>query len=169
MPAIANTSSSRAKFLRAIIIATALTGLSTAAVAAETTSLDVLTGSWRGSGTMLFEDGTSDNLSCTGYYKPSPNLSVVIRCKGAETNFELRSKLLKSEGDKVSGTWEERTYNATGDASGTASPGKLSVQFGGSLAGKLDMSFTSSSQSVSVTIETQGTGLKGARVTFSRM
>lgn len=156
------------QFVRALVGAT-IVCLSTAAAGAETTSLDVLTGSWRGSGTMLFDDGTSDNLSCTGYYKPSPTLSVVIRCKGVESNFELRSKLLKSEGEKVSGTWEERTYNAAGDASGTASPGKLSVQFGGSLAGKLDMSFTSSSQSVSVTIETQGTGLKGARINFSRM
>lgn len=161
------TGKSLVHFFRAAIAATVV-GLSPA-VAGSETSLDVLTGTWRGSGTMLFEDGLTDNLSCNGYYKPGPNMSVVIRCKGAETNFELRSKLLKSEGDKVSGTWEERTYNASGDASGTASPGKLSVQFGGSLAGKLDMSFTSSSQAVSVTIETQGTGLKGARVNFSRM
>lgn len=164
----AGTGKSLPQLVRAVI-STTVVGLSTAAAGAETTSLDVLTGSWRGNGTMLFEDGTSDNLSCNGYYRPGPNMSVVIRCKGSETNFELRSKLLKSEGEKVSGTWEERTYNASGDASGTASPGKLSVQFGGSLAGKLDMSFTSSSQSVSVTIETQGTGLKGARVNFSRM
>jgi len=162
-----NSGKSRAQCLRAVIAST-IVSLPSAAISAEATSLDVLTGSWRGSGAMLFEDGTSDNLTCNGYYRPGPNMSVVIRCKGAETNFELRSKLLKSEGEKVSGTWEERTYNASGDATGTASPGKLSVQFGGSLAGKLDMSFTSSSQSVSVTIETQNTGLKGARVTFSR-
>ncbi len=42
-------------------------------------SLDALAGTWRGSGAMLFEDGTSENISCNGYYRPSPNLSVVFR------------------------------------------------------------------------------------------
>jgi hypothetical protein len=95
-------------------------------------------------------------------------LSVVIRCKGTSSNFELRSKL-NSNGDKVSGSWEERTYNAAGDASGTASAGKLNVQFSGSLTGSLEMSFSSSSQSVSVSVDTKGTGIKGARVSLNRV
>jgi hypothetical protein len=132
-------------------------------------ALDVLAGSWRGSGTMLFEDGTAEAMNCNGYYRAGANMSVVIRCKGSDSKFELRSKLLKSEGDKVSGVWEERTYNASGQASGTALPGKLNVQFSGSLAGRLELSFSPSSQSVSVSIDTEGTGLKGARVSFSRL
>ena len=137
--------------------------------AAAQSALDVLAGSWRGSGTMDFEDGTAEAMSCNGYYRSGANMSVVIRCKGTDTKFELRSKLLKSEGDKVSGVWEERTYNASGEASGTALPGKLNVQFSGSLAGRLELNFSSSSQSVSVSIDTEGTGLKGARVSFSRL
>lgn len=138
------------------------------ALAQAQASLDVLAGTWNGSGTMQFEDGKSEKFSCKGYYRASPNLSVVFRCKGTTTNFELRSKLLKAEGSKVSGTWEERTYGVTGEASGTAGPGKLNVRFRGSLAGSLNVSFTPSSQSVSVSIDTKGTGLKGARMSFSR-
>lgn len=145
-----------------------LLSLSAGLAAAETT-LDVLAGTWRGSGAILFEDGKSENISCKGYYRASPNLSVVFRCKGSSTNFELRSKLLKADGEKVSGVWEERTYNVTGDASGTASAGKLNVRFGGSLEGSLNVTFTPSSQSVSVSIDTKGTGLKGAKLSFSRM
>jgi hypothetical protein len=130
--------------------------------------LDALAGTWRGAGTMLFEDGTSEAFTCNGYYRAEPSLSVVFRCKGPETKFELRSKLLKAEGDQVSGVWEERTYNAAGSASGTASAGKLNVRFSGSLDGSLEMSFTPSSQSVSVSIDTPGTGIKGARLSFSR-
>lgn len=140
----------------------------TAEPATAEASLDVLAGTWRGTGTMLFEDGGSESITCNGYYRSGPNMSVVFRCQGGETKFELRSKLLKSEGDKVSGVWEERTYNAAGEASGTASAGKLNVRFGGSLDGRLEMSFTSSRQSVSVSIDTQGTGIKGARLSFSR-
>jgi hypothetical protein len=130
--------------------------------------LDVLAGTWQGRGTMSFEDGKTENISCNAYYKGAGSLSVVIRCKGTSSNFELRSKL-ESNGNKVSGTWEERTYNATGDVSGTTSAGKLNVQFGGSLTGSLEMTFSPSSQSVSVSVGTKGAGIQGVRVSFSRM
>jgi hypothetical protein len=131
-------------------------------------SLDALAGTWHGAGTMSFESGENESISCNGYYKGAASLSVVIRCKGKSSNFELRSKL-EATGEKISGKWEERTYNATGDVSGTASAGKLNVQFSGSLVGSLDMSFTSSSQSVSVSVGTKGAGIKGVQVSLSRM
>jgi hypothetical protein len=130
--------------------------------------LDVLAGTWHGAGTMSFESGATESISCNGYYKGAANLSVVIRCKGTSSNFELRSKL-EASGEKVSGSWEERTYNATGGVSGTASPGKLNVQFSGSLTGSLEMSFSSSSQSVSVSVGTKGAGIKGVNVSLNRM
>jgi hypothetical protein len=136
--------------------------------AAADASLDVLAGSWHGSGTMSFESGKTESISCNGYYRGAGGLSVVIRCKGNSSDFELRSKL-NSNGDKVSGSWEERTYNATGTVSGTAAAGKLNVQFSGSLAGSLEMSFSSSSQSVSVSVDTKGAGIKGVRVSLNRM
>jgi len=149
------------------LISTATIGLSANSAAADA-GLDVLAGTWRGDGTMSFEGGGTESISCNGYYKGAGNLSVVIRCKGTSSNFELRSKL-ESNGDKVSGSWEERTYNATGDVSGTASAGKLNVQFSGSLTGRLEMSFSSSSQSVSVSVGTKGAGIKSVHVSFSRM
>ena len=130
--------------------------------------LEVLAGSWRGNGTMSFESGDTESISCNGYYRGAGNLSVVIRCKGASSNFELRSKL-ESNGDKVSGSWEERTYNAAGEVSGTTAAGKLNVEFSGSLAGALEMSFSPSSQSVSVSVGTKGAGIKGVHVSLNRM
>ena len=59
------------------------------------------------------------------------NMSFVIRCKGPASNFELRSKLLNAEGEgrrSLGGAHLQRY----GRASGTASPGKLNVQFSGS-------------------------------------
>jgi hypothetical protein len=154
------------------LVALALISATTVTVSADSThadaSLDVLAGTWHGGGTMSFESGKSESISCNGYYKGAGYLSVVIRCKGTSSNFELRSKL-ESQGDKVSGSWEERTYNATGDVSGTASAGRLHVRFSGSLTGSLDMSFSSSSQSVSVSVDTKGAGIKGVRVSLNRI
>jgi hypothetical protein len=160
------------KTLLAQLGALALIGAATVSLsansAAANASLDVLAGSWRGDGTMSFESGKTESISCNGYYKGAGNFSVVIRCKGTTSDFELRSKL-ESNGEKVSGSWEERTYNAAGDASGTASAGKLNVQFSGSLTGSLEMSFSSSSQSVSISVGTKGAGIKGLRVSLDRI
>ncbi len=155
-----------ARFGALALVISAFVSLSTNSASAKA-SLDALAGSWRGGGTMSFESGKTENISCNGYYKGGGILSVVIRCKGASSNFELRSKLTSS-GDKVAGSWEERTYNATGDASGSAYPGKLHVQFSGSLKGSLAMSYSSSSQSVSVSVGTKGAGIKGVRVNLRR-
>ena len=101
-----------------VLIGAATVSLPTNPAAADASLAD-LAGTWRGDGTMSFESGETESISCNGYYRGAGNLSVVIRCKGTSSNFELRSKL-ESNGDKVSGSWEERTYNATGDVAGTA-------------------------------------------------
>jgi hypothetical protein len=149
------------------LVSAATVNLSTNSAIADA-GLDVLAGSWRGGGTMSFESGQTEDISCNGYYKGAGTISVVIRCKGSSSNFELRSKL-DANGDKVSGSWEERTYNATGDASGTVSAGKLNVRFSGSLTGSLEMSFSSTNQSVSVSVDTKGAGIKGVRVSLNRI
>ena len=141
-----------------------------ASPATAKSSLDALKGSWAGGGTLTFENGKSEKISCNGYYKNSgggQNVSVVIRCKGSPTNFELRSKF-STKGDHLSGSWEERTYHASGDASGSVAPGSLKANFSGSLTGSLSMSFSSSSQSVSVSVATKGAGIKAVRVSLSR-
>ena len=138
--------------------------------AAAKSSLEALNGSWAGGGTLTLESGKSEKISCNGYYKNSgggQNVSVVIRCKGSPTNFELRSKF-STKGDHLSGSWEERTYHASGDASGSVGPGNLKANFSGSLTGSLSMSFSASSQSVSVSVGTKGAGIKGVRVNLSR-
>ena len=155
----------------------ALTVLFTAAVlfaanrgAAAATPFDVLNGNWEGGGSLSFENGQSEKLGCSGYYKSSDggnSLSIVIKCTGPQSKLELRTKL-DYAGGKVSGSWEERTYNASGSASGAATPNSLNLQFSGGLQGNMSIAFSPSSQSVSVSVSTSGAGLKGAHVSLSR-
>jgi hypothetical protein len=130
---------------------------------------DTLSGTWAGGGNLAYDSGAPDKLECLGYYKSSgagSNLSIAIRCKG-DTKLELRTKL-DYQGGKLSGTWEERTYNASGEATGTATENKLNVQFSGSLSGSMAIEFTPSTQSISVSILTTESGLKGAQVNLAR-
>lgn len=132
--------------------------------------LNTLNGTWGGDGSLAFEDGPAEKLTCLGYYKsPSDgkNLSIVIRCHGDPDKLELRAKLDYDHG-KMSGTWEERTYNASGDVTGQASDKSLDLNFSGSLDGKMSIAFSPTTQSVSVTISTANSGLKGAQISLNR-
>lgn len=141
-----------------------LAGLSIPASAGVLTGL---VGSWGGAGTATFEGGSREKLRCNGYYKGSGgDLSMVIRCASpGGAKIELRGNLHDADG-KVSGTWEERTYNATGNVSGSAAPGSLKVGISGAITGKMSVSFSAASQSVS--IATTGTTLRTVNISFSR-
>jgi hypothetical protein len=127
-----------------------------------------LEGTWGGAGTATFDGGTREKLRCNGYYKGGggSDLSMVIRCASpGGAKIELRGNLHDS-GGKVSGTWEERTYNAAGTITGSTGPGSLKVGISGAITGNMSVSFGTSSQSVS--IATTGTTLRTVNISFSR-
>lgn len=126
-----------------------------------------LVGSWGGGGTATFEGGTREKLRCNGYYKGAgSDLSMVIRCASPSgAKIELRGTV-KESGGRVSGQWEERTYNATGVLSGSAAEGSLKAGISGAITGSMSVAFSSGSQTVS--ISTTGTALRTVNISFSR-
>jgi hypothetical protein len=137
--------------LAAVLLPAAL--LPDPAIAAPA-SFEVVKGSWAGGGALNFKDGRHEALSCNAYYTNASNGSVLttaLRCSGPSGKFELRSNL-NYVGGKVSGSWEERTYNASGEASGTLTEGKLDLNIRGGVAGSITVAFNAASQTVSIAI-----------------
>jgi hypothetical protein len=131
----------------------------------EASPFDTLLGTWRGSGTVRLNTGT-ERLSCNAYYTGGgQRLGMAIRCTSPSGKVEIRSKLSLS-GNQLSGNWEERTYNASGAASGTANPGKLNIRVSGSIQGSMVVNYSRSSQSVS--ISTSGSPLQGVSIRLTR-
>jgi hypothetical protein len=127
---------------------------------------DTLLGSWRGSGQIVLNDGRRERLTCNAYYTGGGSqLGMAIRCQSDTSNVEIRSKLSLS-GSRISGTWEERTFNASGTASGSASGDRISLSIAGGVAGSMQVSFSNSRQSVS--ISTQHIALKSVTISLSR-
>ncbi|MBN9291116.1 MAG: hypothetical protein J0H36_08375 [Hyphomicrobium denitrificans] len=150
--------------------ATLLGWASASAVQAGDLPFNLLNGSWGGGGDLIYTSGPPDKLSCLGYYRSADggkSLGIALRCTGQPDKIEFRSKLAYADG-KLSGTWEERTNNATGNASGTISDNALRVDFGGSLEGTVSIAFSASQQSINITISTAGSELKGAKVSLNR-
>ncbi len=127
---------------------------------------DTLLGSWQGAGQIKLNDGRTERVKCNAYYTGGGSqLGLAIRCQSESSNVEIRGKLSQS-GGRVSGTWEERTFNAAGTASGQASSDRISLQISGGVSGTMNVSYSKSRQSVS--ISTQNIALRSVTISLSR-
>jgi hypothetical protein len=133
--------------------------------AAEPTFAPLL-GSWAGGGTYKLQDGTTERLKCDAYYTGSGSqLGIAVRCSSPNNKIEMRSKLSAS-GTSLSGSWEERTYNAGGDAKGTLSDTKLVLTIAGGVTGSMTITYDQTKQNVA--IATEGSALKSVTIALSR-
>jgi hypothetical protein len=134
--------------------------------AADPSVFDTLLGSWRGGGQLQLSEGRTERLKCNAYYTGGGSqLGLAILCQGESSNIHIRSKLSQS-GGRITGTWEERTFNAEGNASGQATGDKISLQISGGVTGTMLVSYSRSRQSV--VISTQGIALKSVSIDLTR-
>ena len=128
-----------------------------------------LAGTWSGQGKVRLEGGKSETIKCRAYYtlkSGGSDLGMAIRCASPASKIEMRASLSYSGGN-VSGNWEERTYNAAGAVSGSASSSRMSLTIqGGGLNGRMSVRLGDRSQSV--TISTTGSTFRGLDLSLSR-
>ena len=141
---------------------------SAAAPATAQTALSGLAGNWSGGGQIRLQDGRSERISCRAFYTPrdgGSSMGLALRCASTSYKIEFRSSI-QLNGSRVSGTWEERSFNAGGSVSGSASNGALDMAFSGTLSGSMSVSYGPSSQRVS--INTGGGGVSSVSLSLSR-
>jgi hypothetical protein len=128
---------------------------------------DSLRGSWSGSGQIKYDDGTAEGIKCTAYYTgEGAELRLAIRCESGTSKVEIRGQLT-AQGETLTGTWEERTFNAAGDAKGRVSDGKMSLAvFGGGFKGAMSVSAAGNKQSVNIYAE--GIKMKSVSITLGK-
>lgn len=135
--------------------------------AASPEIVSALSGAWGGSGRISYTDGSSEGLSCTAYYTGAESeLRMAIQCRSDKNPVNLRSRL-KIDGRRASGDWEERTFNASGTATGTVDAARLTLNVtGGGFTGTMSVSFGKASHTV--TISTQGIAMTRVSIQLSR-
>ena len=126
-----------------------------------------LDGTWSGSGSVKLENGKTEKLKCKGYYnaKEGNGLGMAINCGNASFKINMRATL-KSAGGQISGSWEEREFNQSGDVSGKATGSGFSLKFTGGVSGSMSVTTSGSSQTVS--ISTGGPGFTGVNLQFAK-
>jgi hypothetical protein len=160
-------------FLRSLRRTSAAAAFASLALAATASAglanpLAGMNGSWSGAGQFRLENGKTESIRCTAHYAPKGGsaLGLALRCASASSRVDLRANLATS-GSRVSGTWEERSYNASGNVSGVAAGNNLRLSIsGGGLSGFMVVTTTGGSQSISV--RTDGSALLGVNISLRR-
>jgi hypothetical protein len=77
------------------------------------------------------------------------------------------ARQLAAQGETLSGTWEERTFNAAGEAKGRVAADKLSLSVvGGGFKGAMSVSTAGGKQSVN--IYSEGIKMKSVSITLGK-
>jgi hypothetical protein len=128
---------------------------------------DNLLGSWGGGGQIRYSDGKSEDIKCTAYYTGGGDkLRLAIRCRGGKAEVEIRGEL-SAQGDKLTGSWEERTFKAAGEANGRYAADKMTLAVsGGGFSGAMTVTTTGTKQVVAITAE--GIEMRSVNVTLSK-
>ncbi|MGD9785654.1 MAG: hypothetical protein AB7E80_05370 [Hyphomicrobiaceae bacterium] len=143
--------------------------ISVSAQASAESPFATLAGSWSGAGQIRLEGEKSESIRCRAYYTTSgggSGLGMAIRCASASNKIEMRANLTYA-GGSVSGNWEERTFNATGEVKGSTTAELMNLNInGGGLNGRMSIRISPSSQKVS--ISTTGSAFRGLNLSLSR-
>jgi hypothetical protein len=127
-----------------------------------------LAGSWSGAGQITLRGGNTERLRCRAYYNAKDggaSLGIAILCASTSYKLELRSTLHADSG-RITGSWEERTFNAAGTLTGRATSGNISLSITGGVSGSMSLAFGGMHQKVSITAE--GTGFEGVSISLAR-
>lgn len=128
-----------------------------------------LSGTWTGNGQVTFEKGQTEQLVCRAYYATKSertSMGLAIRCASASYKFEMRATL-NFEGTQVSGSWEERTFNAAGTVEGSVGESNLQLAIAGVLSGAMSVKVDAAGHRVDFRPRSAD-GLKTVAINFAR-
>jgi hypothetical protein len=154
--------------LAAFLALTMVFGISGNAAVQADGPFTSLAGTWFGGGQISLSGGNTERLRCRAYYNPKDGgaaLGLAILCASTSYKIELRSQL-RSESGRISGTWEERSFNAAGSVSGRATSGNINLSITGGVSATMSVAYGAQQQKVSIT--TDGAGFDSVTISLSR-
>ena len=110
-----------------------------------------LKGYWSGGGTVIPQKGHAEKVSCRVTYNVAGSaVTQNMRCAGTDYKFNTSSKLTYS-GGKISGSWSETTYDASGSVSGTASGNTVHARISGDkFSGRMSINVSGSRHTINI-------------------
>lgn len=144
-------------------ISSALALISTLALAATLTlerptparaePLDSLGGYWTGGGQVALNNGKTERVKCAVTYKVGENGGQIrqnMRCASSDYTINASADL-RVNGANVTGSWEEKTYSATGEVSGKYSGTTFALNIkGANFTAAMNVNTTGCKQNINI-------------------
>ena len=123
------------------------------AVAALASPIEDMNGYWSGNGSVVLSNGSTERVKCSVFYKVSEGGTQIrqsMRCASADYKIDALAEL-RVRGERVSGSWEEKTYSATGEVSGRFADNNfvLSIK-GANFTAAMSVSLSNCKQNISI-------------------
>ena len=138
------------------ISAAAATGLALVVVLiqgpASAGAFSGMDGNWSGGGVLSYANGNKERVKCSVVYKVTENTQIrqSLRCASQDYSINALAELTL-KGAQVTGSWEEKTYSATGQVRGkyTGNEFRLSIE-GGNFTAAMNVNISDCKQSISI-------------------
>lgn len=147
-----------------LALASALTLAAVSCAAAG--PIEDMTGYWSGAGTVLLTSGSTEKVKCAVTYKVGgggTQVKQTMRCASADYNINATAEL-RVNGAQVSGSWEEKTYSATGEVTGRYSGSSFVLSIKGqTFTAGMNVGLSSCKQSINITPQ----GLEVRRISMN--
>jgi hypothetical protein len=127
--------------------------------------IEAMAGYWSGTGSVSLTSGKTERVKCAVTYKISSGGAQIkqsMRC--ASQDYSINSAAdLRVSGANVTGSWEEKTYSATGEVSGKYSGNNFNLNIkGGNFSAAMKLDTSECKQQISITPQ----GLEVNRITI---
>jgi hypothetical protein len=146
--------------LAALILAAAFAPSAQAADSkAAGNPFELLSGDWKGGGTVTPAKGDPMKVACKATYKVTGStLSQNLRCAGTDYRIDATLKL-SEKGGKIKGFWNEKTYDANGGVTGTAKDNTIHARISGDkFSGRMSINVSDAGHEINIVQLNEDTG-----------
>jgi hypothetical protein len=112
---------------------------------------DQLKGDWTGSGVITPSKGGPTKVDCKATYSIAGSaVTQALLCTGEDYRFDAKTKFKYNKG-KISGSWNETTYDASGNVSGSALGDLIHARISGDkFSGRMSIKVSDSDHTINI-------------------
>lgn len=117
----------------------------------EGNPFDQLKGDWTGGGMVTPSRGDPEQVDCkVTYTATGSTVTQALLCTGADNRYDAKTKF-KIKGGKISGSWNETTYDASGSINGSAIGHLVHARISGDkFSGRMSINVSDSGHTINI-------------------
>jgi len=117
----------------------------------EGNPFDQLKGDWTGGGMVTPSRGVPEKVDCkVSYTAAGSTVTQALLCTGADNRYDAKTKF-KIKGGKISGSWLETTFDASGSISGSAIGHLVHARISGDkFSGRMSINVSDSGHTINI-------------------